>query len=225
MSESPPVADFLETLPVRGRVLVRRLESFGDIVVGFSISQLALQLGYPRHPADLTAHPIRYLIFFVTFAIIAIAWLRFHRMLTLAFAPGRIDLTCAFAYLAFTALLPYAMYANSELASDPMGARYGLAAYAICLVGSSSSAFFLSFRSIGRARGVLSLADFGRLQQRTYIEGSIALAFALVLASDVFFGPQWSWLFTSFIPISVSIIRRRFKAPSWSAVHVYGVDE
>ena len=78
---------------------------------------------------------------------------------------------------------------------------------------------------MARGRGFLAAADLSRLQQRTYIEASIALVFVLVLVSDIYFGPNWCWYFTFLIPIFVRLIRSRYKAPGWAAVHVYGVDE
>lgn len=225
MIERARADDFLETLPFRGRILVRRLESFGDIVVGFSLSQLALQLGLPQVPADLIANPFRYFLFFSTFSFLALAWLRFHRMLTTGFAPGRIDLICAFAYLAFIALLPYALYASSRFSGNETGARYGIAAYTICLLGSSMAAFCLSARSLKRASGLLGDGDLARLRQRTYIEGGLTLIFSVGLLFDFVIGPaRASFVFLT-IPILVRVIRIRNKAPGWSAVHVHGHTE
>jgi len=225
MSEASPPGDVLDSLPFRGRLLVRRLESFGDIGVGFSISQLALQLGLPKTALDLTTNPMRYVLFFGTFAVIALAWMRFHRMLTMGFAPGRIDVACAFGYLAFTALLPYALYANVQLARAGNGARYGLAAYAICLIGSSATAFAISYRALLRGRSGLSELDVGRVRQRTWIEGGIVVIFATVLVSDLIFGPRWSWVFTFLIPVLTRSVRSRIKVPGWDALHVDGTGE
>lgn len=217
---TPDTDAFLRTLPHRGRLVARRVESFGDIVVGFSMSQLALQLGLPRTTADLIDNPFRYALFFGTFAIIALLWLRFHRMLTMAFAPGRIDLVCAFAYLAFVALLPYALYANAKLSHDVTGARYGLASYAICLLGSSIAAFVLSLRSARRARGVLDDVDVARLAARTWIEGGIGLVYAGVLAVDFAFGPAYAGTVFLTIPLVTRAVKTRYRPRSWDAVHV-----
>lgn len=217
-----PTEDFVEALPFRGRILVRRLETFGDIVVGFSMSQLALQLGLPKTPQDLTNDPVRYYLFFLTFAVIAVSWTRYHRMMTSAFAPHRFDLVLAFAYLAFIALLPYALYANVRLAFHPGGAQYGFAAYALCLIGTSIAAMLISWRALRRASGILVEQELARLRQRTAIEAGLAGIFSIALALDLAFGIDGSVVLIA-IPIWLRFVRLRFRPPGWSETHVHGV--
>src|ERR1700694_5925614 len=100
----------------RERHLARRLEGFGDVVFGFAIAQLALQLDLPKAPSDLYGHPIKYVLYFGTFTLLALLWLAFHRMLTGTYRPTRIDLIITFAFLAFVGLVPYAMYAKVHFA-------------------------------------------------------------------------------------------------------------
>jgi uncharacterized membrane protein len=221
---APPAEDFTEVLPFRGRILVRRLESFGDIVVGFSMSQLALQLGLPKVPQDLTNDPLRYFLFFLTFALIAVSWTRYHRMLTTAFAPHRLDLALAFAYLAFIALLPYALYANVRLAFQADGARYGFAAYTLCLLGSSAAAALISRRALGRVRGFLADYEVVRLRQRTAIEAGLVVIFFTALLVDCVYGIAGSPVLIA-IPIWLRFVRSRFRVPGWSQIYVHGVDD
>ena len=65
----------------------RRLEAFSDIVFGFSLAQLALQLQLPARAEDVLDHPIRWVIFFGTFGLITLFWLAHYRMFRLAFEP------------------------------------------------------------------------------------------------------------------------------------------
>jgi uncharacterized membrane protein len=62
----------------------RRLEAFSDIVFGLSLSQLAFQLGVPNRVEVLVEQPLRYIIFFVSFAVHSIddACLRHHNRLS-----------------------------------------------------------------------------------------------------------------------------------------------
>lgn len=63
----------------RDLLFARRLVALGDIVVGFSLAQLALQLTRPKTPSDLLAHVFEFIGFFATFAIICSFWMIFHR--------------------------------------------------------------------------------------------------------------------------------------------------
>jgi uncharacterized membrane protein len=65
---------FRQTLPAGERHLVGRIESFGDIVVGFSMSTLALQLQIPKTPGEIFAHPLNYFVFFIAFGLLAVFW-------------------------------------------------------------------------------------------------------------------------------------------------------
>src|SRR5271154_2204855 len=99
---------FLNTLAPRDRRLAGRLEGLGDVVVGFAMSQLVIQLPHLGHSIK-ASDAFQFVAYFGTFALLVINWLNFHRMMSTGFAPSRLDLGVAFVYLAFTSLLPYAM--------------------------------------------------------------------------------------------------------------------
>jgi uncharacterized membrane protein len=65
-----------ETSPQRGDGdhVVGRLESFSDVVIGFSLAQTALNLFMPPHPADFITRPVGIVGFTFTFAVIASFW-------------------------------------------------------------------------------------------------------------------------------------------------------
>src|ERR1700760_1174920 len=106
---------YRQALPVRERQLGGRLESFGDIVMGFSMSQLALQLEIPKRPEDVFGHPMNYFVFFAAFGLLAMFWLRFHRIMAIGFTPRRIDLVLLFGMLSFIALVPFALITYTRL--------------------------------------------------------------------------------------------------------------
>lgn len=57
-----------------GDHVLSRIESFSDIVIGFSLAQTALNLFIPPHPADFITRPVGILGFGFTFAVIATFW-------------------------------------------------------------------------------------------------------------------------------------------------------
>ncbi len=151
---------FRETLPIGERHLVGRLESFGDIVIGFSMSQLALQLQIPKTPHDVFAHPLNYAIFFVAFGLLGVFWLRFHRIMAIGFAPRRADVVLLFAFLSFVALMPYALITYMRLLG-PGGSfsRETVALYLCDFLGIAMFSWMLSIRGLRRAWSVIDEGD------------------------------------------------------------------
>ncbi|HEX3466028.1 MAG TPA: TMEM175 family protein [Candidatus Elarobacter sp.] len=146
---------YRQTLPIGERHLVGRLESFGDIVIGFSLSQLALQLEIPKTPADVFAHPLKYAVFFGAFAIVATFWLRFHRIMSTGFAPRRLDMLLLFAFLSFVALVPFSLITYTRLVGPGSLAREAMALYLGDFIGIAAFSWVLSIRGLRRAWSVL----------------------------------------------------------------------
>jgi uncharacterized membrane protein len=87
----------------------RRLESFTDLVFGFSLSFLAGRLIVPAHAEDLFTQPAPLLGFAFTFASIAFIWFISHRTFRQFYSPTPIDTLLVFVELFAVALLPYAL--------------------------------------------------------------------------------------------------------------------
>ena len=193
------------------RHLARRLEGFGDVVFGFSISQLALQLDLPRTPEDLYAHPLRYVLYFGTFSLLALLWLAFHRMLAGAYRPTPVDLAVTFAYLAFVGLIPYAMYANAHFATiSAHAAQYGFAAYMICAIGTATTAATIMYRNLRRGWNNSTPDARLRLWRTTTLLGGIAMVMMFALVADLTAGIVVGSAFTAlaaFVPALVFRIR------------------
>ena len=180
--------EFRETLPPHERHFVGRFESFGDIVVGFSLSELALQFALPKSGPDLVADPVRYLAFFATFTIVAQFWMRFHRVMASGFAPYRLDLGLAFAYLAFVALVPYSLLAMLHLGSA--GFRYSLGLYIALMLALTTTNLCLMVLALRRAWRFL---DDGRRRvgwKAVVVTGALAPMLAAAMAADVATGWQ-----------------------------------
>ncbi len=89
---------------------------------GFAVSQCALQLPVTNGHVSVL-QPLNLVFYFGTFALLASLWLIYHRLLSGAFKPARIDLFLAFAYLAFVSLMPYAMYSITHVQTGVADAR------------------------------------------------------------------------------------------------------
>jgi len=186
---------FRQTLPAGERHLVGRLESFGDIVVGFSMSQLALQLEIPKTPHDVFGHGIKYVVFFGAFALLGIFWLRFHRVMAIGFAPRPLDISLLFGFLSFVALVPFSLITYTRLVGPAGYARESVTLYLADFLGVALFSFALSIRGLRRAWSVLDEAE-RPAAWRPVIAGFVVVpAFLLALASVVAAGPiALGWL-------------------------------
>jgi uncharacterized membrane protein len=192
------------------RHFTHRLEAFGDVVFGFTISQLAFGFTPPRAPADLLDNPVKYVIYAVTFGLIALLWIRYHRMLSSAFRPQPADLVIVFTYLAFTGLVPYAMSANVRLLANYASSTYGFGAYMICAVGTQTMAALLAARNYRRAAPFMSFDEALALYKRLVITAATAGLCVVLLIGDVVVGPVAGFGFAVlwFMP---DLIRRRVR--------------
>jgi uncharacterized membrane protein len=92
--------------------VVHRLEAFSDIVIGFSLAQLALTLTIPKHAIDLFVHVngARSLLgFAITFALVCVVWWSHHRLFRHAFVPAPLNILANFAALGGVIFLSYSM--------------------------------------------------------------------------------------------------------------------
>jgi hypothetical protein len=98
----PSVATNIQTTPIEGRreLVVRRLEGFSDIVIGFSLAQLGLSLVIPPHAIDFVVRPLGLVAFFITFAVVVRFWWTHFRLFRSYFEPNRVMMTLNFVALA-----------------------------------------------------------------------------------------------------------------------------
>lgn len=88
--------------------VVHRIEAFADIVIGFSLAQLGVNLVVPPRAADIYRHPIGLLAFAMTFSIVCRMWWSHHRLFTHYFVPRPLPIGLCFATLG---VLVFALYA------------------------------------------------------------------------------------------------------------------
>jgi uncharacterized membrane protein len=199
---------FRESLSAEDRHLAGRLESFGDIVFGFSLSLSALQLAVPTHAADLMAHPFQWALYGVTFGALVTYWLRFHRIMSIGFRPQRLDLSTLFAYLASISLLPYALITFSRLiGGTPLDQRSGFLFYALIVFAIATTGLVLEWRALRRSYAVLD-ERHRNLLWRAVLRASISASiFAVAIAIDVLNGIQWAWVPLLALPVAVRLAR------------------
>lgn len=87
---------------------VRRLEAFSDIVIGFSLAMLTLNLKIPRHAIDLfTTDSVTLVAFLFTFTLVASLWWLHHKLFTSYFVPNALSIYLNFAALAGVLLMVF----------------------------------------------------------------------------------------------------------------------
>ena len=86
----------------------RRLEAFSDIVIGFSLAQLGVNLAGVSHAPQFFTSPLQMLEFIFPFAIICSVWFFHHRLFSHVFVPKAIPVMLNFAWLAIVVLLVFA---------------------------------------------------------------------------------------------------------------------
>jgi len=89
--------------------VVRRLEAFSDIVIGFSLAQTALNLFMPLHPTDFVTRPVGIVGFGITFAVIASFWSAHSAIFRHFFVPNRVMISLNFIALALIVLQVFAL--------------------------------------------------------------------------------------------------------------------
>lgn len=67
--------------------VIHRLEAFSDIVIGFSLAELALSLNAPHGAAGLLADPSPLVAFVLTFGLVCGIWWSHHKLFTHYFVP------------------------------------------------------------------------------------------------------------------------------------------
>ncbi|MBV9232779.1 MAG: DUF1211 domain-containing protein, partial [Candidatus Eremiobacteraeota bacterium] len=93
--------------------LVRRLESFSDIVIAFSLAELTLNLSIPARVEELWHRPLWLSAYVWTFAVVSSLWYSHHRLFVRAFVPAKLAIFLNFVWLATVGLLVYLMQVST----------------------------------------------------------------------------------------------------------------
>jgi len=157
--------------------LTARLEAFGDLVFGFSLSLIALRLDIPSR-VDEILEPARWLTVIVTFALICRFWLEHHGVFRHRFIVGTPDLVVNFAFLFGIAILPYAV--QTFLSFEMQLVSFSLYLGDVILILTTLS--FLRVRSLRQRR--LDPDEESRLRdwRRSVAQLSVAILTTTLLA-------------------------------------------
>ncbi len=190
--------------PEASRHFIRRLEAFGDIVYGFSLSQIAFALAVPARPEDVFGHPEPLVAASLTFLAICLSWLTYHRMYATLFVGEAIDVAVNFGLLATVALLPYAMRVFLQFRNDTAG----FTAYATDFTANSVLALVLIVRGYRRFGASLDPKTRVLAWRRLLRTAFLALCFAISIPLVHRYGPQGtSVLLTLFLMPVARLIR------------------
>lgn len=182
--------------------LAHRLEAFNDIVIAFSLAEIAFNLKEPARSADIFRQPIHLFGFLVGFAFLAVIWWLLYKIFARYFIPDALGVVVNFILLAAVVLFAWA---------QQLFYQYGLDLTTTLLYGATGGVVYLLLGVLffrGSRDGRLHLTDQERqwgLQRsvRTFIVGG-ALLLSLTLAA---FGADRvidSWLI---IPIAIVLWR------------------
>jgi len=90
--------------------LIHRLEAFSDIIIGFSLAQLALSLAIPKNgAAGLLENPAPLIAFAFTFTLVCGMWWAHHRLFTHYFVPVPVMIVLNFITLAGVSFAVYSV--------------------------------------------------------------------------------------------------------------------
>lgn len=89
----------------RDEYFVRRLEAFGDIVIGFSLALLAVSLIVPNHAAALLANATWLVAYIWSFGLVCSMWESHYWTFRYVFMPTRLSVLLNYAKLALIVLL------------------------------------------------------------------------------------------------------------------------
>lgn len=110
---------------------IHRLEAFSDIVIGFSLAQLGLNLTIPKSGADLIANPWWFFGFIFAFAVICSMWFFHHRLFSQWFVPKTLPIVLNFVWLGILVLLVYFTLLYVKLPADAVVMRFYFLGYAL----------------------------------------------------------------------------------------------
>ncbi len=112
--QAPPGAERLAN-----ERLVRRLESFSDLVIGFSLALLSLTLAVPNHVVDLVRNPWWLIAYIWTFLVIASIWYTHQRLFSYYFTVRPYTIFLNFLLLASLGLIVYFVQVFVHVQGEP----------------------------------------------------------------------------------------------------------
>lgn len=194
--------------------VVHRLESFSDIVIGFALAMLTLNLKLPARASDLFAKDsVTIVAFVLTFTLVASVWWLHHKLFTYYFVPTALNVMLNFAALGGTLFLVYSeqIYLHGN-GNDPVAYALFCGAYSFVLViVAVMMALGIRLRSHRMApyRARRGTIDAIRIALMAFAMGSVTLLFALSRAADA----RWIVPAVACVLIYLRLFERRAMPP------------
>ena len=131
--------------------LIHRLEAFSDVVIGFSLAQLALSLAIPKNgAAGLLQHSEPLIAFIITFALVCGMWWAHHKLFTHYFVPAPVMVILNFITLAGVSFAVYSVQLMLHQAPAPIRGQKPIS-------GHSSMDFVFYLASLAVVYGLLGI--------------------------------------------------------------------
>jgi uncharacterized membrane protein len=166
-----------------------RIEAFSDIVFGFSLFNLALNLKAPATPYDLVAQIPEFIVFVATFGILCSIWWLHHRLFLNFFKPDNVGIVLNFFLLGSVILFTYPL--QLFLKFGP-GMEISFVAYAVggaLVYGFTAVLFVKGVRQLGPMYGPARRAVGVRLAtQICIVAASMFVALALAAQGLIVMG-------------------------------------
>jgi uncharacterized membrane protein len=126
--------------------IAHRLEAFSDIVIGFSLAELTLNLNLPSDALTLfTTHWVTLNAFAITFAVVSWMWWSHHRLFTHYFVPTTLNIILNFLSLGGVMFLVYSLQVWLHATQHR---NVGFAMYCFSITWITAIVAFLAFRGI-----------------------------------------------------------------------------
>lgn len=171
--------------------LIHRIESFSDLVMGFSLALLGLTLVVPAHARELFAQPWWLFEYFWTFFFIASVWYSHQRLFEKIFYPNLASIVVNFAMLAMLVLVVYFVQVFGRM-NDDVDKAYAFLGY--------FAAFSVSLTCIGVLHVIGARSNWDRLSvaDRRYAVGRAVrtTTFGLALLTTVLYAYVFAKSFT-----------------------------
>jgi uncharacterized membrane protein len=149
--------------------LIHRLEAFSDIIIGFSLAQLALSLAIPKNGAEgLLQHSEPLVAFIITFALVCGMWWAHHKLFVHYFVPIPVMVVLNFITLAGVSFAVYSVQLMLHGGAAPLPGKAAVS-------GHSSMDFVFYLSSLALVYGLLGIQYFyGWSVRREHLPDKVA---------------------------------------------------
>jgi uncharacterized membrane protein len=183
----------------RDEQFVHRLESFSDIVIGFSLAELSLSLIVPGQVADLVHNPIWLIAYGWTFAMICVTWGSLTRIFRNYFTGSKLQVFLNYLLLASVGLFVYfvQVFIHAVRVGDSPGIILSYQLYFVAYglsVAVQAALCGLGYRA---RRHVLAEPLADRALVSTWTFGTVAaVTFVALVITQIIGGlaPTWIWI-------------------------------